>query len=106
MRRMTKLTAAMLVLTCAMTMAPQTAEATMFQTLLNLTDPSKPVPPQAPVRLALYNNTGMMIRIEMWTHNDDYLGSTYLSPGDEWRLRSDDSLDGSVESDLIVYKPK
>ncbi len=106
MRLTTKVLPALLVLAFAMSAVPHKAGATLLETLIDLTDPNRPVPPQAPVRLALCNNTGMRIAIELWTSDDKYIRTVYLAPGDEWRVRSNSWLSPNIEYDLYVLKPK
>ncbi len=62
MRRMTKLMAAMLVLTGAMIMVPQKAEASLWGSLLELVTPE----------LRIWNNTGRDVRIRVWTDHGEY----------------------------------
>ena len=67
MRRATKLMAALLVLTCAMTMAPKRAEASIWNSIIDLTTGEIP-----PGRLMVANDTGRPVRIRMWSNHGDY----------------------------------
>lgn len=67
MRQMTKLMAAMLVVTCAMVMVPQRAEASLWESLENLIE-SEPIPG----RLYVGNYAGRKVRIRMWSNHGDY----------------------------------
>ena len=110
MRRMTNYTAACLIAICSLTAIAQPAQASLFSTLTDILHYEYPpgyTPPQPPpIRLALNNNTGMTIEIERWTPQGEYLGKVRLAPGDEWHYKSRGWLDGSVEFDLFVLKPK
>ena len=76
MRRMTKITALMLLLTCAMTMVPQTAEASLWGQLIDLTY-SEPIPKP----LYVWNNTGRPVRIRVWTNYGEYAKFRYNNGG-------------------------
>ena len=67
MQRMTKLTATMVVLTCTMSAAPQTANASLWGTLINLTEVE-------PVHKPLYvwNTSGRPVRVRVWTNYGEY----------------------------------
>ena len=67
MRRMTKCVAVMLAMTCAMTMAPQNTEASIFGTLIDLTDG-----PILECPLLVLNDTGRPVRIRMWSNHGEY----------------------------------
>lgn len=73
MRRTTKLMAAMLVLTCAMTIVPQKAEASIFGDLQALLYEEWEAPsPPPPTPLLVWNETGRRVRIRMWSNHGDY----------------------------------
>ena len=72
MQRTTKLMAAMLVLTCAMTLVPQKAEASLYGVLLTLLQEGSEnyVPPDTDVRI--WNDTGREIKLQIWDSNGGY----------------------------------
>ena len=65
MRRMTKIAAAMLLVTCAMTAVPQKANASIWGALVSLTEPT-------PKQIYVINNTGRPVRIRVWTNFGEY----------------------------------
>ena len=75
MRRMTKLMAAMLVMTGAMTMTPQKAEASLWNIVTELLSPSAPDPVYSrsnPAALSLKNSSGRDVRFRVWSNYGEY----------------------------------
>lgn len=97
MRRMTKLMAAMLVMTGAMMMAPQTTEASLINIITELLSPSAPDPVNSrsnPAALSLKNSSGRDVRFRVWSNYGEY---------SKIKLTSSDTGYVAVDSDATYF---
>ena len=99
MQRMTKLTATMLVMACTMSAVPQTANASLWGALINLTEVE-------PVHKPLYvwNTTGRPVRIRVWTNYGEYcrvISKQEVRPSEEWGTRRNTLPGHAIKSESL-----